>query len=299
MEAYAAEFAVEGVTFSMQDHLMMIDIDNAFASAQLTTHGACVLSFVPKQGVSAGCDVLWVSPSSVYDGSKPVRGGIPICWPWFGKATEDGLPAHGFVRNKVWHLHHVAQTPEGETELELRLASDEQTLALWPHAFQLVLKVVVGQHLSMSLTTLNVNDHDLELTEAFHTYFQVADSRALPVNGLEGSTCLDKLTFAPGVPQTEPLVVHPPIDSVFASQSGLVTIEDKGNARRILVSAQDSRSKVVWNPGPEIIKGFADMPNDAWPGMVCVEAGNVLDDAVMVPSEQVHHLTMTLSVESL
>lgn len=294
-EFHASQFAVEGVRFYMQDHLMMIEVENKHATALITTHGASVLSYVPKQGVSKDIDLLWVSPTSVYDGSKPVRGGIPVCWPWFGPSHQAGLPAHGFVRNRVWHLHDVACLGNGDTVIELRIASDETSLDLWPHAFQLALKVTVSDTLQVELITTNVNDHDIEITEALHTYFTVSESQGLKVDGLDGSECLDKLTHEPGVIQTKALLLKPPIDSVFANQTQPVTIEDIGYGRHILIEADNSHSTVVWNPGPEIIKGFADMPDEAWPNMVCVESGNVLDDVVIIPSEHSHTLKMTLS----
>ena len=143
-ERYAKQFDMKGVSFSMQDHLMMIEVENEFAQFRMTTHGASVLSFIPKQHNPQGVDVLWVSDSAIYDGSKPVRGGIPVCWPWFGKAKEDGLPAHGFVRNSVWHLDQVYQHDNGITELVLALDSDAETLKIWPHAFHVELKIEVG-----------------------------------------------------------------------------------------------------------------------------------------------------------
>ncbi|MDG6774310.1 D-hexose-6-phosphate mutarotase [Thiomicrorhabdus sp. ZW0627] len=296
-ERFASQFNVKGVTFSMRDHLMMIDVENEHAKVTITTHGASVLSYVPKGEHE---DVLWVSPTAVFNGKKAVRGGIPICWPWFGKANSAGLPAHGFVRNMVWHLDHVANLPYGVTEVVLTCSDTEETRALWPHAFHLQLKIEVGEKLALTLTTTNPNDHDIEITEALHTYFNVADPRDMLITGLENTIHLDKLSEdVPPEIQAEPVVLNPPKDSVFLDHIGDAVIEDSGNHRRILIEKKNSSSSVVWNPGPEIVKGFDDIPDDGWLTFACVESGNVLDNQVVVPSEGKHSLTMMLSAEAV
>lgn len=289
---YTQQFSAEGVSFSMQENIMMIDVENAFASAQITTHGGCVLSFMPKNGQ----DLLWVSPTAVYNGQKPVRGGVPVCWPWFGANTQaTSGPAHGFVRNAVWNLDQVANLDSGTTEIVLTFDSNAETLAVWPHSFHLALKIEVGEKLVMSLITTNLSDHDIQITEAFHTYFNVADARNLVISGLEGSTHLDKLSNAPAERQVETLTLVPPMDSVYLHQTTDIALEDVGNQRRIIIEKQHADSAVVWNPGPETVKGFADVPDDLWPEFVCVEAGNIFDNAVMIASGDQHTMTMILS----
>ncbi|WP_028485657.1 D-hexose-6-phosphate mutarotase [Thiomicrorhabdus chilensis] len=295
-EAYRSQFNAKNVRFSMRDHLMMIEVDNDYAQATITTHGASVLSYVPKNQSDGTQDLLWVSSSAVFNGQKAVRGGIPVCWPWFGKAKSAGLPAHGFVRNLVWHLDHVADLESGVTEVVLSYDADEHTLAIWPHQFHLQLRIEIGEKLILSLTTTNLNDHDLEITEALHTYFNVADPRGLVIHGLEGSTHLDKLNEqAPAEIQQEPVVLHPPMDSVYLNQSGDVILDDSGHQRRILIENRQTTSAVVWNPGPEIVKGFDDITDDGWLQFACVESGNVLNNAVIVPAEQKHTFSVMLS----
>ncbi len=289
---YTQQFSAEGVSFSMRENIMMIDVENEFASAQITTHGGSVLSFRPKDGQ----DLLWTSPTAIYNGQKPVRGGIPVCWPWFGANTQEtSAPAHGFVRNAVWHLDHVANLDSGVTEIVLTFDSTPETLEIWPHSFHLALRIEVGEKLAMSLITTNLSDHDIQITEAFHTYFNVADARSLVITGLEGSTHLDKLSNAPAQRQVEALTLNPPMDSVYLHQATDIAIEDVGNQRKIIIEKQHADSAVVWNPGPETVKGFADMPDDLWPEFVCVEAGNVFDNAVMIASGEKHTMTMILS----
>ncbi|MDX1795418.1 MAG: D-hexose-6-phosphate mutarotase, partial [Hydrogenovibrio sp.] len=173
-DSLAKQFNAEGVQFSMQQNLLVIEVENRFATAKITNHGASVLSYVPKQGPSAETDLLWVSDQAVFDGSKPVRGGIPVCWPWFGKAEDPELPAHGFVRNRVWQVEQVSNLENGVTEVVLSTHSDDASLAIWPHAFDLTLRVEIGEKLTMTLISHNPNAYDISITEAFHSYFNVA-----------------------------------------------------------------------------------------------------------------------------
>lgn len=291
----ASQFAVEGVTFSMKDQLMMIDVENDFAQATLTTHGATVLSFIPKTGSSAGEDIIWVSPAALYDGKKPVRGGVPVCWPWFGAhPTEQGMPAHGVVRNATWQLEAVNALENGIIEVIMSISASEQTLALWPHAFNLSLRVEIGEQLAMTLTTHNPNAYDLEITEALHTYFAVADCQNTVIKGLDKAVHLNKLEEVPAEAQEGDVTLKPPMDSVYLGQLGPMTFEDVNHHRTICIE-QNGQSAVVWSPGPEGVKGFADIPDQVWSTFMCVEAGNVLGNSVTVPSESKHHFSMVIS----
>ncbi len=298
VEALQKTFSVEGVRFYRQDGLVMVEVRNAAANALLTTHGASVLSFTPLSEAISQQDWLWVSESAVYSGEKPVRGGIPVCWPWFGQADKPGLPAHGFVRNQVWELASVSAVSPTQTELVLTSASSPDTLALWPHAFELQLTVIIGESLALSLMTYNLSDQPVDITEALHTYFSVSNAPEIVVDGLQGSECFDKLTYAESYFQTAPLKIQPPIDSVFIDQTEPVMIRDPGYNRCIRIEKESAVSSVVWNPGPEIIKGFADMNDQAWPKMLCVEAGNVLQNAVTVPPNAEHTFRMVLTEQS-
>jgi len=291
-EAFASQFTAQGVSFSMQDHIMLINVENEFAKATLTTHGASVLSFIPK----GGQDLLWVSSTAIYNGEKPVRGGVPVCWPWFGAGKQAGLPAHGFVRNHVWRLDHVANLESGVTEIVLSFEPTQASLALWPHQFHLELRIEVGEKLAMSLTTTNKNDYDIEITEALHTYFAVSESAGLLISGVENSTEHNTLQKPPYVSNREqPITLTPPMDSVFTDQTVDLLIHDVKNSRNILIEKQNSASAIVWNPGSEIIKGFADVPEQAWSEFVCVEVGNVFENAVTIPAGEKHSMRMMLS----
>lgn len=289
----SSQFAAKGVRFFKQDQLAMIEVENDYARAIITTHGASVLSYTPK----GSKDLLWVSPAAVYSGHKPVRGGIPICWPWFGEAKQAGLPAHGFVRNQVWQLDSITNIESGATEVILSCEPTEASLAIWPHQFHLELRVQIGKKLVVSLTTVNKNDYDIEITEALHTYFNIAEAAGLLISGVQSSVEYDTLQRPiSAVNRSQPITLAPPMDSVFTNQLNELTIHDAQNGRNILIEKQQASSTVVWNPGPEVIKGFADLPEQSWTRFVCVEAGNVFENAITISAGQQHHMSMALSL---
>ena len=292
---YSKQFDVEGVTFSTRDGVELIHIENQFAKATITTYGGTVLSFIP----TGQRDVLWVSDTAVYDGTKPVRGGVPVCWPWFGAANQPGLPAHGFVRNMVWQVEKVRQLDNGETRVLLVCRSNEETLKLWPHEFELKLCIQINSSLTLTLTTVNLGDDVMEITEALHTYFAVGNPIGLLIKGLEESTHLDKLKEdAPAVIQKDTVVLNPAKDSVYLNQKGNVFVVDSDNSREIMIEKRNSQSCVVWNPGPEIVKGFADIDDQAWLEFACIESGNVLENFITVPAQSEHLLSVKYSVKT-
>jgi len=292
------EFNVPGVTIDYQNEektIELIEMENAFGKVKVSALGASVVSYVPVNG----CEMIWVSESAIWDGTKPVRGGVPVCWPWFGQSVNEGWPAHGFVRNAVWQIDEIYENSAGEHVLIMSIESDEMTLDTFPYEFLLELKVVLGEKLQISLITTNTGSEAFEFTEALHTYFAVGNANAIEVSGLEGSTHSDKLTDLPDQFLSAPLVVYPPMDSVFLNHSGEARIQDAGNHRQIVIEKENSASSIVWNPGFENSQPFVDMKNDAWPNMLCVESGNVLENAVTIQASEQHALTVLLSQQPI
>lgn len=284
-------FAHPDVTFSQRDQLVMIEIANAHGRATLTTHGATLLSYVP----TGGEDVLWVSETAVYDGTKPVRGGVPVCWPWFGPhPTEPSKGAHGVARHQVWEVETVQSLSRGATQVVLSLSPNAATRALWPHEFKLDLAVTLGEELRVELTGHNLSGEEWTISEALHTYFRVAEAEGLTIRGLEGTRYFDKNRDFAEFTQGEPLSLDPPMDCVYVDHTGSVVIEDGG--RKIEIGKQNSASTIVWNPGAEGVKAFADMPDDQYHRMVCVEAGNALGNSYQLAPGEKHTLGMTIRV---
>jgi len=296
LAALQKQFSVEGVSFRIQDQVVLIEVENALGKATISPFGATILQFQPV----GEKPVLWQSPTAIFDGKKAIRGGIPVCWPWFGQSKTDGNPAHGFVRNRDWQISSIQTLPAGTsattvTKLVFSIESDEQTLAIWPYEFALQLIVVVGKELTVELITENRSDKKMEITEALHSYFAVSEVNSLQVKGFAGSEAIDTLQQpAERSPAGDILDIHSPIDSVFVNQTQTTEITDSSWKRRIQI-AKNGASSIVWNPGPEIVKDFSDIPDDAWSGYLCVEAGNVWDNAVSISAKQLHSMKMTVS----
>ncbi|WP_319380684.1 D-hexose-6-phosphate mutarotase [Thiomicrorhabdus sp.] len=300
-------FDVEGVRFLKRGDLTLIEIDNAFAKALVTPFGASVLSYCPKEaGGTLSEDILWISPQAVYDGKAAIRGGIPVCWPWFGGYREDfhsqvdteRPPNHGFVRKMWWKTESIKQLGNGATELRFCLDSSPETRCIWPHSFHLELKIVIGSALSLTLSTTNPNEYDLAITEALHTYFAVADSRQLEIDGLQKAICIDTLDDDRRSVQQDKLIPPESLDRVYLNVEGDISIRSLPQGQTVLLETERAQSCVVWNPGPEIVKGFADIDHAGWTNFICVETGNVWNNRVSIESGQTHRSSLIVSREN-
>ena len=270
--------------------LPVADIQTPHASARVALQGAQVLAWQP----AGQQPVLWVSKATVYEPGKGVRGGVPVCWPWFG--AREGLPAHGFVRTRLWTVRETAQDAAGQVVLRLGMVDDASTRALWGFAFDLELVVTVGQTLCMALVTRNTGTAAFTLTDALHTYFQVGDIAQTAVQGLDGCTYLDKLQdFAPAR-QTGALDFTGETDRIYVNTRADCLIEDKAWGRRIRVAKQGSASTVAWNPWSEREKAFADMAAGEHREMLCVETCNAGPDQVTLAPGQSHTLSAFISM---
>jgi len=279
-----------------------LHIRNELASATICLQGAQLTAWRPR---SAGNPVIWTSPSAQATAGKSLRGGVPVCWPWFGPhATQSTLPAHGFVRGLPWEVCASGRAADGATEVTLAIGDSEQTRAAWPHAFLLELQVRVGATLEMSLVTRNTGLGTFSVSEALHTYFAIGDIAAARVHGLEEVEFLDKTRAGDRRVEHQPIAFDGEIDRVYCNTSGDCTIEDPVLGRRIRISKTDSRSTVVWNPWDEKSRKMGDLGpgrqgEGGWRDMVCVESGNVGSNEVSVLPGALHRMAVRYSVEAL
>jgi len=293
IDELAERFPHPDVRFSRRDRLVLVEVANEHGTATLTPFGATLLSYIPR----GGAEVIWVSDSARFDGHKPIRGGMPVCWPWFGPhPTDPGRQAHGIARGAPWAMESV-RTVDGGTEIALGLAPTETIRASWPHDFALRLVVTLGAQLEMRLEGENRSDTDWAVSEALHAYFRVAEATATAVDGLAGKEYADKLRGGAHSTQDGPLQVAAPMDRVYLDHEGPAVLDDTGNGRRIRVTKGGSASTIVWNPGPAGARDFGDMPDEGYRTMVCVEAGNALDNAYTLPAGARHTLTTRIAVE--
>ena len=293
---------LSGISQIMRGQVPVLELENRYGCAQISLLGGHVLSYQPKdeQGIKQA-DVLWCSEQALFDGHTPIRGGVPVCWPWFGpynaefNAPVEGeqLPNHGFARKMLWTLSHSEILDQGAILVELTLQDCEQTRAIWDYAFTLTLRVTLDESLHIALITHNQNSHALKITEALHSYFSVGHAAQVEIDGLSGAQCIDTLQ---GVSTRAParVSVTPPIDNVYLNVGAQLQLKPASQGRDICLTASDAHSAVLWNPGAQIVKGFKDIADSDWPQFVCLETGNVWHNAVSIPANGTHQMAVSL-----
>ena len=275
----------------------VLDINNKYAKAKISVYAAQVLSFWPA-GTDA--DLMFVSENAYYQTGKATKGGIPICWPWFGPDPEGlGRASHGFVRNRMWTLLSTETTDAGETKVRLGVNADEDTQKVWPYSFELVIEILVGQTLTVALITSNTGEEAFEITQAFHSYFTVGDINQVKVLGLEDTTYLDKVDGGIEKKQSGAIAFSTETDRIYTDVKPRLTIEDSALNRRIRISTTGSKTAIVWNPGKEISIKMADLAEQDYLGFVCVETANAADDVVEIAPNSAYKLQAVYAIESM
>ena len=258
--------------------------------------GAHVAHFQPK----GEKPVLWMSAASRFEAGKPLRGGVPICFPWFGpKAGSPDAPLHGFARILPWAVASVVREAGSSLRAVLELSAEAAARGGFPRELSLSLAVTVARSLRMELTVRNVDSAAVTFEEALHSYFAVSDVRQVRVRGLEGMPYVDKtaaMARRPG--DSEPLAITAETDRVYLGATGTVTIEDPGWRRRIVTGKSGSTTTVVWNPWVAKAKAMPDFGDEEWTGMLCVETANAMDGAVTLAPGAAHVMTATLEVQA-
>jgi glucose-6-phosphate 1-epimerase len=270
----------------VRNGLDVVEIGAAAATAEVALQGAQLLSFVPR----GGRDWLWVSERARWAPGAALRGGIPICFPWFGAhPTQPSLPAHGFARTRPWGLDGVQEIGD-RVRVDLALASDEATLALFPHPFAARLEITVGDDLGLAFEVSNPGDAPLSFEVALHSYLAVADLEQIAIEGLGGCPFVDKV--AGGARRREgdaPLRIAGEVDRVYESE-GPVTLIDPAGGRSLRLESAGAGSTVVWNPAAAKTATLADMAPDGFRRFVCVETGAIGAHRVTVGPGQMHRL---------
>ena len=268
----------------------------AEGEAHVFLQGGHVSHFQPK----GEKPVLWMSAASRFEAGKPIRGGVPVCFPWFGpKAGAPEAPMHGFARILSWAVAGVTREPDGGLRAVLELSAEAAARGGFPHELALSLSVNVGRSLRLALTARNVNGAPATFEEALHSYFAVSDVRQIRIHGLEGVGYVDKTAAMARKPgEAGPITITAETDRVYPETSGTVKIEDPGWRRRIVVSKSGSATTVVWNPWIAKAKAMPDFGDDEWTGMVCVETANTGDAAVTLAPGASHVMAATLEVRS-
>lgn len=293
------DFAIEGILSfrTSPEGAIIAEIDNDFATASVSISGGHLMTWQPKDQSQP---VVWLSEQAKVAPGKSIRGGVPICWPWFGAhASEASFPGHGHARTTNWNVTETATLANGETEIELTLEENEASEKFWPYATPLTLRITVGTHLKMALTTQNDSSEPVTITEALHTYFQISDIGAVSVSGLENTTYYDKVeNFAKFTQQGE-ISFSGETDRVYINSTSTCVINDPQLKRRIHIGKSSSASTVVWTPWTEKANKMGDLgANDGWRRMVCVESANAMDNAITIAPGERHTLKVDYWAEN-
>ncbi len=271
----------------------VLTITNASATATISMYGAQVLSYSPL-----GRDnLLFVSSKSNYGEGKAIRGGIPVCWPWFGPHRTDArLPQHGFVRTRIWDLEKIEETPD-ESRVTMLCRSSKETRLLWQHDFALSLTVSVGKALTLELTTANTGEEAFTITDALHTYFSVKDIGSAQVLGLDGVSYADRVEKREET-QREIVTVSGEVDRVYRSPSDCAVV-DKALGSKVTMKKNGFPDTVVWNPWIDRAKAMADFDDGEYKKMICAEAAAVgKNEMLVIPGASITQ-GMTLSSEKI
>tara|TARA_R110002111_G_scaffold237881_1_gene299153 strand:- start:31 stop:939 length:909 start_codon:yes stop_codon:yes gene_type:complete len=274
--------------------MIVATITNTFATLSLSMYGAQVLSYRP---VTESEDVLFLSDKAAYGEGRAIRGGVPICWPWFSDDAADlGVAPHGFARNQQWQVVATKTNQEGSTEIRLALSQTKDSLSVWPYEFNLILDVIVGESLDMTLVTENVGQKTFTITQALHTYFKVSDVQDIEITGLDDKQYLDKVIDFSEQTQHGVTTISGEVDRVYLAPPSTVTLTDAGFKREIIITSTGNKTLVVWNPGVEIIQRLSDLSAEAYKDFVCIETANAMIDKVTLAAGQRHSLSANYQV---
>ena len=273
-----------------------IEINNAKAHATISTYSGQVLSYRPK---SQKDDLLFVSEKAYYEDGKAIKGGVPVCWPWFGADPDDlGRPAHGFVRNRQWEVTGSESLANGSTKVVLAMVDSDQTREIWPHPFKLSIEITVGDSLKVALVTHNSSDENITISQALHTYFYVGDISKVQVLGLDGIDYLDKVDEFAEKTQSGPVTINGEVDRIYKGVTGELVIDDASLGRKIRIASRGCSTAVVWNPWSEIAASMGDLDDDDYKKMICVETANAGPETVEIAAGSEYRLEAEYTIES-
>jgi len=294
-------FAIPGVAQIVlgEGGLPKVKITSVAASAEIYLHGAHLTSWLP-----AGAEeVIFLSSKAQYQDGKAIRGGVPVCFPWFNaksdaKHYDPPAPAHGFVRIKAWELESIIH--EGNAiAVSLSTASDEGTRKWWPHDFHALQRITISSQLQMELIVTNTGASLFTFEEALHTYYRVGDIHDIRIVGLDGVSYLDNADGLREKHQHGDNIFSQRIDNAYVNTEAELELIDPALGRRISISKHGSQNTVIWNPWDELAKGMSDLGGDQWQHFACVEAANIHGNAIPLQPGKEHIMTAIIRAERL
>ena len=281
----------DNVTIVEVDQIKIVRVIHDKATAGISLHGGHVVSFTPEGQE----DLIWMSEKAVFDGKAALRGGIPICWPWFGRIAA---PAHGFARTAEWELVEHRENHNGVI-VELALFPTEEIHDIWPHMFDARLVIEVGDELKVTLKVMNIDDEAWTFSGALHTYLNVGDIKQAQTTGM-GAEYIDSLKADAVCQGGNVLQLTDTIDRVYTQPEAKILVKDPVLDRTLSVHNQGHNSAVLWNPWAEGAQSMGDMADDGYQTMLCVEsavhAPRIEQGQTLQPGET-HELVTVISAQ--
>ncbi len=266
-----------------------LEIQNTQAEAKIALQGAHVFHYQAKDKSA----LLWLSEKAFFETNKAIRGGVPICFPWFGKNKHDAtLPQHGFARTAQWSVVLQEELDEGTTHIQLQLTQNKESLKVWAYNFDVRLDVLVSSTLIIELIITNTDTKSFEISTALHTYFNISNIKNIHIEGLENRRYYDSLAQKELV-QEGSVVINEEVDRVYFEIPKNIFLYDKN--RIIKIQQEGSNSMVVWNPWSEKSSQMTDMTPNSYETMVCLETANALEDARVIQPNETHILKVIVS----
>lgn len=297
VEELQATYGISGVAEILRGNgdLLKIAVHTPACSGEVYLHGAHVTSWKPADSE----ETIFVSKESCWEDGRAIRGGIPICFPWFrGKADSPNAPQHGFARIKSWTLDSILADDDGVV-VEMSTTSDADSRIWWPSDFKLTFRVTFGKHLNLELQMKNTGQSNLRFEEALHTYHRVGNAETIRIDGLDGVTYLDNTDSNKRCLQQGAVEFTSQVDRVYLDTDHSIQLADPQMGRRVTAVKTNSLTTVVWNPWKEGARSMIDLGDDEWTQMACIEASNIRDFAIKLQPGQQHSMRVTVTVDKL
>lgn len=292
---YGEKFGIENhITFErkFRDHSPLVRLSSLHSECQISLHGAQVLSFIPK----GSQDVLWLSSTACYQKNRAIRGGIPLCFPWFASVAK---PAHGFARLMEWEVVQSGIDEKGNPHILLRLESNNESKKLFDYDFCAELIVNLSKKLQLTFIVKNHDKKAFIITEAMHSYFNISHVSTASVFGLENIPYIDSLDSDKVKSEDKAITIEREVDRIYHDSGARCVINDTGFNREIIITKENSASTIVWNPWRDKSRKMDDFEEDGYHHMLCVESGNVGENEVHIKSGETHKITISIEEKNL
>lgn len=278
---------------NQENHLDIMVIDNPYCYAEISLQGAQVLQFYSK---SKQKHILWCADEDTFKENKAIRGGIPLCFPWFGAHKDNkALPSHGFARQSVWQMTQVIAQSSGENIITFSLSDSPSTRNLWDYAFKLEMKMTFAEMFSIDLSVHNRDTKPFFYAFALHTYYAVSDINNIKIKGLGDCHFIDQLNSdLPQQVEDQPIQINQEIDRVYQDVQGSFELHDQHQITQI--KSMQCNSAVVWNPWQQKASRLGDLKDNQWRKFVCIENGQIDQHREQLDAGQSKHYRLEIQM---